>query len=141
MACEDHAVPFLAESSAIGNTQRRDDSTHKQHHNPQADALQCPLDNFLTRYMDSPILRRKSRQPCTNFKKAVVQVNQCAELNNTNCVLSYTFIGDHASNGSWQLSEYSPFIPCLWGNLRKPQPLVGKAQFLARLSSIPGRWT
>lgn len=54
MACEDHVVPFLAESSAIGNTQRRNGDTRKEHHNPQADALRCPLDNFLTRYMESP---------------------------------------------------------------------------------------
>ena len=60
MACEDHAVLFRAESSAIGNTQRRNGSTRKEHHNPQAVALQCPLDDFLTRYMESPNLRLNS---------------------------------------------------------------------------------
>ena len=90
MACEDHAVPFRTESSAIGSTQRRNGGTRKERHNPQADALQGPLDNFLTRYMESPNLWQKTRKACTNFKNAVVQLDQCAELNNTNCVLSYT---------------------------------------------------
>ena len=62
MACEDHAVPFHAESSAIGNTQRRSGGIRNEHRNPQVDALQCPLDNFLTRYTESPNLRRKSQQ-------------------------------------------------------------------------------
>ena len=53
MACEDHVVPFHTEFSAIGNTQRRSGDIRKEHHNPQADALQCPLDDFLTRYTES----------------------------------------------------------------------------------------
>ena len=53
MACEAHAVPSRAESSAIGNTQRRSGGTRKEHRNPQADALQYQLDNFLTSYMET----------------------------------------------------------------------------------------
>ena len=34
--------------------------------------------------------KRGTRQPCTNFENAVVQVVQCPGLNNTNCGLSYT---------------------------------------------------
>ena len=62
----------------------------------------------------------------------MVQVNQCAELNNTNCVLSYTSIGDPASNGSWQLSEYSPLHPLPLGRLVKAAALGGQ-------SSIPSQ--
>ena len=69
MACEDHAVPFHAESSAIGNTQRRSGGIRKEHHNPQADALQCPLDNFLTRYTESLNLRREIYQHARISKK------------------------------------------------------------------------
>ena len=60
MACEDHAVPSRAESSAIDNTQRRSGGTRKEYRKPQADALQYQLDNFLIRYMEAPNLRRKS---------------------------------------------------------------------------------
>ena len=62
----------------------------------------------------------------------MVQVNQCAELNNTNCVLSYTSIGDPASNGSWQLSDYSPLHPLPLGRLLKAAALGGQ-------SSIPSQ--
>ena len=50
MACEDHAFPSRIESSEVGNTQRHSEGTRKELHTPQADALQCPPDNFLTRY-------------------------------------------------------------------------------------------
>jgi len=50
MACEDHAVPSRIESSEVGNTQRHSEGTRKELHTPQADALQCPPDDFLTRY-------------------------------------------------------------------------------------------
>ena len=60
MACEDHAVPSRAESSAIDNTQRRSGCTCKEYRKTQADALQYQLDNFLTRYMELPNLRRKA---------------------------------------------------------------------------------
>ena len=60
MACEDHAVPSRAESSAIDNTQRRSGGNRKEYRKPQADALQYQLDNFLTRYMEATYLRRKS---------------------------------------------------------------------------------
>ena len=60
MACEDHAVPSRAESSAIDNTQRRSGGNRKEYRNPQADALQYQLDNFLTRYMETLNLRRNS---------------------------------------------------------------------------------
>ena len=59
-AYEALAFPYPAESSAIGNKQRRNGGTRKEHHNLQAGALQCPLDDFLTRYMESPNLRRKA---------------------------------------------------------------------------------
>ena len=57
MACEDHAVPSRAESSAIDNTQRRSGGTRKEYRKSQADALQYQLDNFLTRYMETLDLR------------------------------------------------------------------------------------
>ena len=60
MACEDHAVPSRAESSAIDNTQRRSGGNRKEYRKPQADALQYQLDNFLARYMETLNLRRKS---------------------------------------------------------------------------------
>ena len=56
MAYQDRAAPSRTESSAIGNTQRRNGGTRKEHHNPQADALQYLHDNCLTRYMESPKL-------------------------------------------------------------------------------------
>ncbi len=59
-------------------------------------------------------------------------MNQCAELNNTNCVLSYTFIGDPALSCSWQLSEYSPLHPLPLGRLVKAAALGGQ-------SSIPSQ--
>ena len=43
--------------------------------------------------------RRTCRQ-CTNLRKASVPEGQCAELNNTNCGVSYTSIGAPASNRS-----------------------------------------
>ena len=54
-AYEALAFPYPAESSAIGNTQRDNGGTHKEHHNLQADALQCLPDNSLTRYTESQI--------------------------------------------------------------------------------------
>ena len=57
MAYQDHAVPSHTESSAIGNTQRHSGGTRKEHRNPQADALQYQLDNFLTKYMETLNLR------------------------------------------------------------------------------------
>ena len=58
MALEDHAVPSRIESSAVGNTRRHSEGTHKEHHNLQADALQCLPDNSLTRYTESQIYSR-----------------------------------------------------------------------------------
>ena len=54
-AYEALAFPCPAESSAIGNRQRHSGGTHKEHHNLQADALQCLPDNSLTRYTESQI--------------------------------------------------------------------------------------
>ena len=62
MVCEDHAIRFYTESSAIGKMQRRSGEIRKEHHNPQAEALQCPLDNFLTGCTESPISPCKSQQ-------------------------------------------------------------------------------
>ena len=54
-AYEALAFPYPAESSAVGNRQRHNGGTHKEHHNLQADALQCLPDNSLTRYTESQI--------------------------------------------------------------------------------------
>ena len=99
-ACEALAFPYPAESSAIGNTQRHNGGTHMGPHNLQADALLRRLDNSQTRCRKSPQLGRRTTTQCTNLKKTVVQVGKCPGLNNTNCVLSYTSIGDPASNRS-----------------------------------------
>ena len=99
-AYEALAFPYPAESSAVGNRQRHNGGTHKEHHNLQADALLRRLDNSQTRCRKSPQLGRRTTTQCTNFKNTVVQVGKCPGLNNTNCVLSYTSIGDPASNRS-----------------------------------------
>ena len=94
------AFPYPAESSAVGNRQRHNGGTRKEHHNLQADALLRRLDNSQTRCRKSPQLGRRTTTQCTNLKNTVVQVGKCPGLNNTNCVLSYTSIGDPASNRS-----------------------------------------
>ena len=99
-ACAALAFPSPAESSAIGNTQRYNAGTHKEHHNFQAEALLRRLDNSQTRCRKSPQLGRRTTKHCTNLKNTVVQVGKCPGLNNTKCVLSYTSIGDPASNRS-----------------------------------------
>ena len=99
-AYEALAFPYPAESSAIGNRQRHNGGTHKEHHNLQADALLRRLDNSQTRCRKSPQLGRRTTTQCPNFKNSVVQTGKCPGLNNTNCVLSYTSIGDPASNRS-----------------------------------------
>ena len=99
-AYEALAFPCPAESSAIGNRQRHSGGTHKEHHNFQADALLRRLDNSQTRCRKSPQLGRRTTTQCPNFKNSVVQTGKCPGLNNTNCVLSYTSIGDPASNRS-----------------------------------------
>ena len=99
-AYEALAFPCPAESSAIGNRQRHSGGTHKEHHNFQADALLRRLDNSQTRCRKSPQLGRRTTTQCRNFKNGVVQTGKCPGLNNTNCVLSYTSIGDPASNRS-----------------------------------------
>ena len=88
MACEDHAVPSHTESSAVGNTQRRNGGTRKGHHNSQADASLCRLENSQTRYTKSPQLGRRSIIQRTNFRNNVVQAGKCPGLNNTNCCLA-----------------------------------------------------
>ena len=99
-AYEALAFPYPAESSAVGNRQRHNGGTHKEHHNLQADALLRRLDNSQTRCRKSPQLGRRTTTQCTNLKNTVVQVGKCPGLNNTNCVLSYTSIGSPASNRS-----------------------------------------
>ena len=99
-AYEALAFPYPAESSAVGNRQRHNGGTHKEHHNLQADALLRRLDNSQTRCRKSPQLGRRTTIQCPNFKNSVVQTGKCPGLNNTNCVLSYTSIGDPASNRS-----------------------------------------
>ena len=96
VSCEDHAVPSRNESYAIDNVQGRSGGTRKEYHNPQADALKYPLDNFLTVHTGHRIYGVCPRFIAGFFKQAVVQVNQCAEFNNKSCVLSYTSIGDPA---------------------------------------------
>ena len=100
MACEDHAFPSRIESSEVGNTQRHSEGTHKEHHNLQADALLRRLDDSQTRYRESPQFGRRTNSQCTNSRNNVVQSGKCLGLNNTNCVLSYTSVGDPASNRS-----------------------------------------
>ena len=99
-AYEALAFPYPAESSAVGNRKRHNGGTPKEHHNLQADALLRRLDNSQTRCRKSPQLGRRTTTQCTNLKNTVVQVGKCPGLNNTNCVLSYTSIGDPASNRS-----------------------------------------
>ena len=89
-AYEALAFPYPAESSAVGNRQRHNGGTHKEHHNLQADALLRLLGNSQTRCKKSPQLGRSTTTQCTNLKNTVVQVGKCPELNNTNCGLSYT---------------------------------------------------
>ena len=132
MACEDHAALSHAESSAIDDMQKRNGNTRKERHNPQADALRCQLDNSLTRYTKSPQFSRSAKQPCTNFKNTVVSVDQCDELNNRNRVLSYTSVGDPASNGSQLLLGIQPPLTTslLW-RLVKAAVLVGHGAMVA----------
>ena len=49
-----HAFLYRAESSAIGNRQRRSGGTHMGHDILQADALLRRLDDSQTRYRESP---------------------------------------------------------------------------------------
>ena len=89
-AYEALAFPCPAESSAVGNRQRHNGGTHKEHHNLQADALLRRLDNSQTRCRKSPQLGRRTTIQCPNFKNSVFQTGKCPEFNNTNCGLSYT---------------------------------------------------
>ena len=89
-AYEALAFPYPAESSAVGNRQRHNGGTHKEHHNLQADALLRRLGNSQTSCRKSPQLGRRTTIQCQNFKKSVFQTGKCPELNNTNCGLSYT---------------------------------------------------
>ena len=99
-AYEPLAFPYPAESSAVGNRQRHSGGTHMGHDILQADALLRRLDDSQTRCRKSPQLGRRTTTQCTNLKNTVVQVGKCPGLNNTNCVLSYTSVGDPASNRS-----------------------------------------
>ena len=85
----DHALPCPVESSAAGNTQRCSVGSHRERRSLQADALQCQLDDSRTRCKGSPQWRRRTKYSCVYFKNTVVLAGQYAELNNTNCVLSY----------------------------------------------------
>ena len=95
-----HAFLYRAEFSAIGNRQRRSGGTHMGHDILQADALLRRLDDSQTRYRESPQFGRSTNSQCTNSRNNVVQSGKCLGLNNTNCVLSYTSVGDPASNRS-----------------------------------------
>ena len=95
-----HAFLYRAEFSAIGNKQRRSGGTHMGHDILQADALLRRLDDSQTRYRESPQFGRRTNSQCTNSRNNVVQSGKCLGLNNTNCVLSYTSVGDPASNRS-----------------------------------------
>ena len=99
-AYEALAFPCPAESSAIGNRQRHSRGIHKEHHNFQADVLLRRHDNSQTRCRKSPQLGRRTTTQCPNFNNSVVQTGKCLGLNNTNCVLCYTSVGDPASNRS-----------------------------------------
>ena len=99
-AYEALAFPYPAESSAVGNRQRHSGGTHMGHDILQADALLRRLDDSQTRYRESPQFGRRTNSQCTNSRNNVVQSGKCLGLNNTNCVLSYTSVGDPASNRS-----------------------------------------
>ena len=63
------AFPYPAESSAIGNTQRHNGGTHKEHNNFQAEALLRRLDNSQTRCRKSPQSGWRTTTHCTKFPK------------------------------------------------------------------------
>ena len=64
-----HAFLYRAESSAIGNRQRRSGGTHMGHDILQADALLRRLDNSQTRCRKSPQSGRRTTTHCTKFPK------------------------------------------------------------------------
>ena len=68
-ACAALAFPSPAESSAIGNTQRYNAGTHKEHHNFQAEALLRRLDDSQTRCRKSPQFGRRTTTHCTKIQK------------------------------------------------------------------------
>ena len=68
-AYEALAFPYPAESYAVGNRQRHNGGTHKEHHNLQADALLRRLDNSQTRCRKSPQSGRRTTTHCTKFPK------------------------------------------------------------------------
>ena len=57
---EARVPPFHAESSASGDMQLRTGGIHREHHNPQAAAMQLEPDNAQTKNMKSPQLGRRT---------------------------------------------------------------------------------
>ena len=111
MACEDHAVPSRTESSAVGNTQRRNGGTRKGHHNPRADASLCRLENSQTRYTKSLQLGRRSTTQFTNFRNNVVLARKCPGLNIISCCLGYTSRTGPPFSG-WAICSTTPACRC-----------------------------
>ena len=110
---------------------------HKEHRNPQADALRRPLDNAHTKSMKSPQLRRRNLRQCTNFKNSVVLAEQCVELNNINCVLSYTSrTGPPFSNNS-NYSRIAVSCSC-WFASKRYVPMARKIKSAAASRLVAG---
>ena len=124
-AYEALAFPYPAESSAVGDRQRHNGGTHKEHHNLQADALLGRLDNSQTRYKGSPQLRRRTTTQCTNFKNTVVQAGKCPGLNNTNCGVSYTSRTGPPFSSCSSCSRMALSCSC-WFASNRCEPMVRK---------------
>ena len=141
MACEAYAVPSRAESSAIDNTQRRSGGTRKEHHNPQADALQYSLDNFMIVYTQSPNLRRRFYNSARISKKLWSKWINVLNLT-TKTVYLVTRLSEIPLQTVTSCCRITvTLIPSICGYLWKLKPLLGKVQFLARLAGIPSHWT
>ena len=107
--------------------QKCNEDIHKEHRNPQADALRRPLDNAHTKSMKSRQSRRRTSTQCTNFKNSVVLAEQCAELNNINCVLSYTSITGPPFSSCERMELSSPY----WFASKRCVPMVRKIKSAA----------
>ena len=57
---------------------------------------------------NSPRIKRIDESLPNSCGMCTTATGQCPEFNNTKCVLSYTSIGDRASNRSWPMFEKHP---------------------------------
>ena len=65
---------------------------------------------------NSPRIKRIEESVPNSRGICTTATEQCPEFNNTKCVLSYTSIGDRASNRSWPMFEQTPTLdPKLFG--------------------------